>query len=371
MNCMPGMVGGFGNNNISILSLFDTNNKKDNFSNNFLNLNLFNNKFVVCKDVCTKELISSEVLHSNLKFNIKFCSYLAGLIEGDGTFAVHSQTEITKKYSPKIIIVFKKSDIPLAQYLANISNCGTILNKVNRGYILWQIQDIVQVYTIVNFINGYMRTPKIEGLERIIIWLNEYMIKNKDSSLPKTKLILSKIEPIILKSLDNSPIDSNAWLSGFSDADGNFSINIHKRTNKNSTRVQLYYRIEIRQTYHRLDSENKKISFYSIISKLALFLNVNIISRNRIINDKQFSSFIVIAHNKKSLSIISEYFLKFPLLSSKYLDFKVWKNILDLQNFNSITSSYLDEAIKARKDFNKSRITYNWSHLKHCYLTNV
>jgi hypothetical protein len=81
--------------------------------------------------------------------------------------------------------------------------------------------------------------------------------------------------------------------------------------------------MEIRQTYHRLDSDKNKLSFYPIIQKLALFLKVNVISRSRIIKDKQFYSFIVTAHNKESISIIINYLLKFPLLSSKYLDFKV------------------------------------------------
>jgi LAGLIDADG endonuclease/Cytochrome C and Quinol oxidase polypeptide I len=353
---MPALVGGFGEQNISKLSL---NKYQDKISNNLSNL--------VFKKYKSTMISKEDFPYNN---NLNFCSYLAGLIEGDGTFAVHSKNSTAKKYSPKIIIVFKLADLPLAEYLKNISKCGIILKKPKRGYVLWQIQKIVEIYTIVNLINGYMRTPKIEALERTINWLNDYILKNKNSKLPTTKLILSKIQPIIFKSLDLSSIDSNAWLSGFTDSDGNFSINIHKRTNKNSTRVQLYYRMEIKQNYHRLDPAGNKESFFTIMSKLALFLNVNVISRSRIINEKQFYNFIVIAHNKESLTIITEYFLKFPLISSKYLDFKAWKNILELQKTNSITTSYLNDAIKTRKDFNKSRTTFNWDHLKDCYLIN-
>ena len=78
-----------------------------------------------------------------------------------------------------------------------------------------------------------MRTPKIEALHRAIHWYNNYILNNKESNLPSTKSILSKIKPLEMKPLDNSNIDSNAWLSGFTDADGNFSINIHLRSNKN------------------------------------------------------------------------------------------------------------------------------------------
>jgi LAGLIDADG endonuclease len=46
--------------------------------------------------------------------------YLAGLIEGDGTFAIkngnNKSTITNKNYNPKIIVVFKKSDLPLATF---------------------------------------------------------------------------------------------------------------------------------------------------------------------------------------------------------------------------------------------------------------
>ena len=345
---MPSLVGGFGNEN----SL----NSKRLFLNNFFKLNFHNNS------------IDKNNLNSEIQTNSQLGSYLAGLIEGDGTFAIHDPKSIIKKYRPKILIVFKKADLPLANYLQQITQCGQIYVKTDRGYILWQIQDIVGVFTIINIINGYMRTPKIEALNRMIIWLNEYIIQNQNSQLPSTKLILSKIYPLYIKSIDVSSIDSNPWLSGFSDADANFSINIHKRSNKNSTRVQLYYRLEIKQTYHRLNEEKERLSFFPIISQIALFLKTNLLSRTRTQKDKQYYSFVLMAHSKQSLDLIIDYFNKYPLLSSKYLDFQSWVYVLKLQQINSITSSYLEKAIIIKKDFNKTRTSYNWDHLKNCYL---
>ena len=76
-----------------------------------------------------------------------------------------------------------------------------------------------------------------------------------------------EISPLIkVKDLDNSSLDSNAWLAGFSDADANFSINIHKRSNKNYTRVQLYYRLEIAQAYKKVSSTIKEETFLHIMS---------------------------------------------------------------------------------------------------------
>ena len=105
------------------------------------------------------------------------------------------------------------------------------------------------------------------------------------------------------------------------------------------------------------------------MSKVATFLESNVLSRSRIIGDKQFYSFIVMAHSKINLINITNYFNKYPLLSSKHLDYLSWQRVLKLQQTNSKTTSYLDEALNIRKDFNKTRTTYNWDHLKNCYLT--
>lgn len=291
--------------------------------------------------------------------------YLAGLIEGDGTIAVHDKNSTAAKYRPMIIIVFKTADLPLAKYLQKLTNCGNVQLKDNRGYVLWQIGAIAEVYTIVNIINGYFRTPKIEALNRTIDWINEYIDNNQNSKLPSTITILSNIEKIDKKSIDNSTIDSNPWLSGFSDSDSNFSINITKREN-GRPRVQLYYRLEIRQTYHRSDTD--EVSFFPIMSKIGLFLGSNVLSRSRILGDKKFFSFIATAFSKNSINQITYYFDKYPLLSSKRLDYQSWCKVLELQRANSITTSYIEEALEIRKNFNKTRTTYNWNHLNKSYL---
>ena len=407
---MPALVGGFGNK-CSIL--FFKSNKISWF-----------NKESTSSEVNKKMLLTSK--NQNFKNeNSNLGPYLAGLIEGDGTFAIHDTKSTAKKYRPMIIIVFKLADLPLAEYLQELTNSGTVYRKSERGYVLWQIQDIIGVYTIVNIINGYMRTPKIEALNRTINWLNGYISVNNNSKLPSTKLILSQIKNLEIKGLDNSPIDSNPWLSGFTDADGHFSINIHKRTNRNSIRVQLFYRLEIRQSYHRFthecsdahvmnamgdilnddttlmtmrgsynghvenDNENVaafsynasvpagtvdnegggQVSFFAIMSKIANYLNTSVLSRSRTVSDKQFFSFIVMSASKSSLIKTTLYFNKFPLLSSKFLDYKSWLHILELQQNSTMTTAYLNEAIKTKTDFNKTRTTFSWNHLKNCYLT--
>jgi hypothetical protein len=62
--------------------------------------------------------------------------YLAGLIEGDGHIAVHDKNSKSKKYRPKIIIVFSLADKPLAEKLSSILQAGKVISKPNVGHVL-------------------------------------------------------------------------------------------------------------------------------------------------------------------------------------------------------------------------------------------
>lgn len=103
------------------------------------------------------------------------------------------------------------------------------------------------------------------------------------------------------------------------------------------------------------------------MSKIAGFLGVSVNSRSRVLNsnNKEFYSFTVVAHNKNSLLKITNYFNKFPLLSSKYLDYKDFQELLILslqtvhQNNIPLSAEYLNEVMKIRKDFNSTRTTYH------------
>jgi hypothetical protein len=66
----------------------------------------------------------------------KLGAYLAGLVEADGSIAVHDVNSNAKKYRPKILLVFAISDKPLAEKLASITNAGTVYAKLNAGHVI-------------------------------------------------------------------------------------------------------------------------------------------------------------------------------------------------------------------------------------------
>lgn len=331
---MPAMIGGFGNEREDYI----INLNKDNFT---------------APNETLVGLEEREKLNINYtpKSKLNLGSYLAGLIEADGSFAIHDINSKAKKYLPKIIIVFSLADIPLAEKLISITQVGKLYIKPDQGCALWQIQKIEDVIKMINMINGFMRTPKIEALHRAIKWFNEFHNTN-----------------IEMCGLDSSPINSNAWLAGFTDGDGNFSINLVNRKKKGiitSKRVQAFFRIELRQNYHRsLYLEDN--SYFNILSIIARYLGVNLYSRSREKGDKIFYSYMVISHNLESHKKVIEYFENFPLYSSKYLAYKDWKQVveqIELRAGKPLTTTNILEIEKIKAQFNNQRKVFDYTHL--------
>lgn len=283
----------------------------------------------------------------NEKKNMDLGSYIAGLIEGDGHIAVHKGTN--KAYRPKIIILFHKNDKPLAEKIHFLLKVGKIIDKTKAGHYLLQILGKEEVLKIINLINGKMRTPKIEALHRAINYINRV----DNTSIP-------------LLGIDNSPIYSNNWLSGFTDADGNFSITIYNRKKSNSIEkkiVQTFFRIEVKQSYSNIHvSANENKNYFDVMCKITEFLTVNLYTRSRTIKDKTYYSFMAIAHNKKSHEKIRNYFDNFPLFSSKHLAYLDWCKVQDLQKGN-LSKHDLEQIKLIKSNFNRNRTVFNFSHL--------
>lgn len=320
---MPALIGGFGKIDVSTIKRY----------------------FSVKKELNTK---------TEAELRSKLGPYLAGIIESDGSIAVHNKYSNAKKYRPKFIVVFSSADEPLAQKLASITKAGTVYNKNSAGYVLWQIQKTEDVIKIIKIINGYMRTPKIEALHRAINWFNDFDNCNIDCL-----------------GLDQSSIDSNAWLAGFTDGDGNFSITLTDRKKKGkitSKRIQTFFRLELRQTYPRdVSVEQGGTSYFIILSKIATYLGVNLLSRTREQKDKVFYAFMVISHSVASHALVINYFDRFPLYSSKYLAYKDWCFVVEQTRLRAGKVLTPEEILKVeiiKAQFNSKRKSFDFSHLE-------
>ena len=87
--------------------------------------------------------------------------------------------------------------------------------------------------------------------------------------------------------------------------------------------MQTFFRLELRQTYHRdVSAEQGGASYFVILNKIACYFGVNLLTRTREQKDKVFYAFMVISHSESSHAKVINYFDRFPLYSSKYLAYK-------------------------------------------------
>jgi hypothetical protein len=59
-----------------------------------------------------------------------------GLIESDGSFAIHDKDSKAKRYRPITLIAFSLPDKPLAEKLITITKVGKLYNKPKQGCVI-------------------------------------------------------------------------------------------------------------------------------------------------------------------------------------------------------------------------------------------
>src|SRR5690349_9223158 len=155
------------------------------------------------KDLKSFSLIGENKINND-KSNLNFSSYLAGLIEGDGSIVVPT-TERSAKGKinyPSIQIVFNLKDLPLALIIQQRLGHGSLSRKKGANAYILSINNYEGLILVAILINGYMRTPKINALYNLIDWLN---LRFEDLNMVKNPK-------------DYSSLISNPWLSGFIEA---------------------------------------------------------------------------------------------------------------------------------------------------------
>jgi hypothetical protein len=327
---MPAMIGGFGKSLISILSIFE----------------YTSNNFTTSSSVQMNHYSSFNKYTDN-----QLGHYLAGLIEGDGSIIVPTKerTPSGKLTHPIIRIVFTIHDLPFAVKLQQTLGCGFIQKPKKGNYYLYEIKNITGLLKLANLINGKMRTPKVEALNRLIDWLNNKNVNNRE---------------IVCLDLDSSNLDSNSWFAGFSDADSYFQVSLTENKELETIKkIKCFYRLEIQQNYH-----GKLESYKNIMESISKFLNTNLLNRQRTINNKEHFSYIVITSSNSNNLIIDNYFKKYPMFSSKRLDYLEWSKVLHLRlDKKHLIRDGALKCLEAKNSMNKNRTMWNWDHLDNFY----
>jgi len=282
------------------------------------------------------------IINNNKK--TKLNSYLAGLFEGDGHIWL-PKNNTKKKHNPRFCITFGLKNELLAKKLLEVIKYGFIRYKPKDNACILVVSPVKGLKKIIECINGELRTPKIIQLHNLIDWIN----KNHSSNI--IKLPLKK-----------GDLDKDSWLAGFIDADGSFSIQ-HTKLENNAKKRKISCRLRIEQRMHEPISKN---SYYDVLIEISKLLSCNLNTRKQVSTGNEY--FNLTASSRKSLLIILTYFKSFPLYSSKYLDYKDWREAVDLILKNDhYTEQGIIKIDFLKSNMNLKRTYFNWDHLHNLY----
>lgn len=245
--------------------------------------------------------------YNKLKDDESLGYYLAGLIEGDGNIGLRI-----------ITISINYKDIKNAYYLKKLIGYGRVIKYSHTDKAVRLI-----------FGNKKARKRVFELINGKLLGLYKY------EQLVKQKYDIEFNLPI--KPIANFNLWENPWLTGFSDADGSFGIDISKsKTHKTGFNIKITFRIK--QKYDFLLKHVQK----------ALGGSIYIFNKN---TDKEIYQYSSINYNN-AYNVI-KYFSKYPPLhNSKYIHFLKWYKVyLIIQNKNHLNEEGLDKIKSIKRNF--------------------
>lgn len=228
-------------------------------------------------------------LFPNNKISQDWLNWFIGFSEGDGSFIIDNRNNLQ--------FVITQKDVKVLEMIFNTLKFGRVIKQGKFTY-RYIVEQKILLELIILIFNGNMLLPtRIKRFKNFLELYNKKAIKGK--------ILLSPI-PFIFS--QNEPSLSNSWLSGFTDAEGCFTISI--KTTKG---------FGIRFILSQKHEEN--LTFFS---KLILLFNTGIIENHY--NHDNYS-YIVSGLKNCSLFLESNYFEQFPLKTNKYNSYLQWKDL--------------------------------------------
>jgi hypothetical protein len=299
--------------------------------------NIFNSRFYFSSLNC----LNNKNGINNSK-NENFSHYLTGLIEGDGSIFVPKTARSLKgrlNY-PSIQIIFDLRDFPLSLITQQRLGHGSISRKKGVNAYILTINNKDGILLIISLINGKMKTPKIHSLNKLIDWVN----KKEWLNIEKKMISIGKI-------------NSSAWLSGFIDANGHFSVR--------TSIIRKYPKIECRFELIQRQIDHNNYDNYGFLKEIADLLLTDVKS---IRLTKPHPEYRIRTTNLKANHLLTKYLNQYPLFSSKYLNYMDWLKILKyFENKEHTELESINKIIKIKSGMNDRRTDFNWDHLNKFY----
>lgn len=240
------------------------------------NFETFNKHSSSCSSSQRQLLISNEWL-----------TWFIGFAEGDGAI-------LTTKGKARFVLTQKEGAI--LHHVQEVLGFGTV--RQFEGYYRFIVTDPQSILLLAYIFNGNLVLPN--RLKQLGEWIN---VLNNELNLN-----------LALNTTLMKPSLSDAWLSGFTDAEGCFNIAIQKRD-----RTVTGYRVSLR---FLLDQKNAEFTLL-VVRDLFKFGQVSV---------RKDTNGVYRYHNNtfKGLIPVRDYFLTFSLKTKKAESFKLWLEVFTM-----------------------------------------
>lgn len=243
--------------------------------------------------------------------NHNWLAWFIGFSEGDGAI-------LMSKNSPRFVLTQKEGAI--LHHIQKMLGFGYV--RQFNGFYRYIVEDKTSVLHLINLFNGNLVLQHKQS--QLLHWINSY---NSSPNLVNLELITTLVIPTL----------SDAWLSGFTDAEGCFNVKIEKRAN-----TVTGYRVILR---FLLDQKNAEL----VLQQIRDLFGYGQVSL------RKTTGSVFRYHNNsfKGLVTVRDYFLAFPLKSKKGESFNKWNKIYFMVlNKEHLVNTGLDQIRVIAKQIN-------------------
>jgi len=294
------------------------------------------------KEYIQKSLINRDNTYKYINDDDQLGYYLAGLLEGDGHISIPAlgSTTLNRILNPRIVFTSHKNNLHLYTYIQDKLGGIGRFQLVNNNTIRYIIGDIKGIMLIINKISNKLRTPKNITFNKLIDFMNtKYNFSFKPSTLDKSNLL------------------DNYWFSGFTEADGCFYIKIveskpksERRKRSISENISLKFRLD-----QRLYDKPTSSTMLFIMEEIAKCLSSSL-DKHKTSKGDEILSITVTSIDK--IKIIVNYFNKYSLLGTKYIDYTDWEKVYYMMiNKEHLTEIGRSKIKLIKSNMNNKRIT--------------
>jgi hypothetical protein len=228
---------------------------------------------------------------SSLNLDLMFKYWFIGFTEGNGSFIVNKTGYLEFKVTQSSV------DAQILFYIKKQLKFGSVSKQCKTSNTHhFRVRNQEDIFKLIHIFNGNLLTENSQ--QQFKSWLAAFN---------------QKYDKKIRYTQNNSDVTlSNAWLAGFSDAEGCFTASANTRSEA-YTQVQVRY-ILLQKEEKKLMSEIAKI-FDSRISYLKSYDGYNITN---------------MTVNLSKLTKVISYFKKYPLKTKKHIDYLNWLKVYSL-----------------------------------------